>query len=82
LANIITRPFGKAVRHLPDKRSKDNVSAHKHHLQDRLAPVGVKLGFQQRQRGKQQRVIAERREKLGGDDRHHAFRPERCVSVY
>ena len=68
--------FRETVRHLPDEWSKDNVSAHKHHLQDRLAPVGVKLGFQQRQRGKQQRVITERREKLRGDDGHHAFRPE------
>lgn len=68
----MTRPFGK-LSATADKRRKYDVSTHKHHLKDRLAPVGIKLSFQQRQRGKQQRVIAERGKKLGGDNRHHAF---------
>ena len=39
--------FRETVRHLSDKRSENNVSTHKHHLQDGLAPVWIKLGLQQ-----------------------------------
>ncbi|MNP27717.1 hypothetical protein D3C76_1206440 [compost metagenome] len=75
-------PFGEAVRHLTDKGGEKDVSAHKHHLQDRLAPVRVKLGFEQRQGGKQQRVITKGREELGGSNRHHPLRPDGSVSGY
>ena len=38
--------FGEAIRHLPDKRRKKNVSTYKHHLQDGLAPLRIELRFQ------------------------------------
>ena len=49
LANIMTRPFGEAVRHSDNKRRKSMWAPTNNSSVDRLAPVGIKPSFQQRQ---------------------------------
>ena len=74
--------FGKAIGKLADKRSKKNVSAHKQHLQDRLAPLRIIELLHQRQCGEEKRIVAEGRQELGADHRQHPFRVQRRVSMY
>ncbi len=51
--------FGKAIGELADKGGKEDVSAHKQHLQDRLAPLRIIELLHQRQGGEEKRIVAE-----------------------
>ncbi len=59
--------FGKAIGELTDKGGKEDVSAHKQHLQDRLAPLRIIELLHQRRGGEEKRIVAEGRQELGAD---------------